>query len=358
MLKQLLKIPLYRSFRSFGFPKIMPFSYTISVTYKCNSRCKTCGIWERKAEEFTLEEFDRTFVSLGNSPYWVTISGGEPFLRKDTVDIVKSLYKRCSPGVINIPTNGILSQNIPEKVESLVSSCGKSNIVINLSLDEVGAKHDEIRGVPGNYAKSLETYAALRKIKAKNFTLGIHTVISKFNVKRFREIYAELAALEPDSYITEIAEQRGELLTETRDITPETKDYLEIVDFLSAELKRRKFKGVGRLARAVRLQYYSLLKESLLKKKEIIPCYAGITTAQLAPDGNVWFCCIKAEPAGNLRENNYDFKRIWKGAAAETMRKEIKDEHCFCPLANMAYTNIMMHYPSLFKTGVRYIAGA
>src|SRR5271157_869045 len=125
MLKQLLNIPFYKSFYAFGRPKILPFSYTISVTFKCNSRCRTCYIWERNVPEFTLEEFDKTFFSLKKSPYWVTISSGEPFLRNDTVDIIKSLYTRCAPKVINIPTNGILYKTIPEKVEEILAYCNR-----------------------------------------------------------------------------------------------------------------------------------------------------------------------------------------------------------------------------------------
>jgi hypothetical protein len=50
--------------------------------------------------------------------------------------------------------------------------------------------------------------------------LGIHSVISTFNVKRFSEIYEGLVQLEPDSYITEVAEERAELLTVGTGITP------------------------------------------------------------------------------------------------------------------------------------------
>ncbi len=355
MLRLLAKIPYYKSLKMFGVPRALPFSYTVSVTYKCNSRCKTCNVWERKAEEFTAEEFDRTFASLKHSPYWVTFSGGEPFLRKDAVDIIKSFYSRCAPAVINIPTNGILSHNIPGNVEELLSFCGKSNIVVNLSLDDLGNRHDEIRRVPGNYEKAMETYRALRKLKAKNFTLGIHTVISKFNIGRFREIYEGLAELAPDSYITEIAEQRGELLTKDSDITPETSEYVRVLEFLSEEIRKRKFSNTGRLTRAVRLEYYDVLKRSLLGNRAILPCYAGITTAHIAPDGNVWFCCVKAEPAGNLRDNGYDFRRVWFNEKAIAMRKEIDSTACFCPLANMAYTNILMDTGSSFRVLLRFL---
>ncbi|MFH1825345.1 MAG: radical SAM protein [Candidatus Firestonebacteria bacterium] len=357
MIKIGLKIPLYKSFYRFGWPKMMPFSYTISVTFKCNSRCKTCYVWDRKSDDLTLEEFDRTFNSLGSSPYWVTISGGEPFIRKDITEIIKSLYRRCRPKVINIPTNGILSDIIPVKAEEMVRSCPDSRFIFNLSIDEIGEMDDEIRGVKGNFNKSVDVLKKLKEIKTKNISVGIHTVISRFNVKRFKEIYFELIKLNPDSYITEIAEQRNELMTIDKDIVPEERDYIGVIDFLLGEINAKHFQGVGRLTKAIRIEYYNILKRSIIQKKEIIPCYAGITTAHITPDGNVWFCCVKAESIGNLRDTGFNFKKIWMGERAEKLREDIKNTSCYCPLANMAYTNIMMSYPALFKVGIKYIFG-
>ncbi|MDY7039033.1 MAG: radical SAM protein, partial [Thermodesulfobacteriota bacterium] len=104
-------------FRQFGFPRLYPLNLTVSLTYRCNSRCKTCNIYQKQVSEFTLQEFEKTFQSIGSGPYWFTMSGGEPFLRKDIVDICKSAYENCHPKIINIPTNGILSDTISERVK-------------------------------------------------------------------------------------------------------------------------------------------------------------------------------------------------------------------------------------------------
>jgi len=211
MLKILFKIILYKLFSFSSLVRLLPFSYTVSVTYKCNSRCRTCNIWERKGQDLSLVEYKKIFAALGKSPYWVTISGGEPFLRTDITDIIKALYDICRPKVINIPTNAILCDLIPAKIADLVEYCRNSNIIVNISIDEIGDKHDAIRGVEGNFEKAIKTFSALKKISASNLTVGIHTVISKFNVARVKDIYSELSKLEPDSYITEIAENRQEL---------------------------------------------------------------------------------------------------------------------------------------------------
>ena len=334
-------------FRQFGFPKLYPLNLTVSLTYRCNSRCKTCNIYKKKASEFTLEEFEKTFQSIGSGPYWFTISGGEPFLRKDIVDICKSAYENCRPRIINIPTNGILSDVISERVEQIVQNSPNAEIIVNLSIDELGKKHDEIRNVKNNFTRVVETFEKLKKLNCPNLTVGIHTVISKYNVNNFHKIYEELNRLNPDSYITEIAEERVELGTLGLEIAPSTEDYSKAINFLSERIKEQHYNGISTITQAFRIQYYELVKKTLKEKRQIQPCYAGFISAQIAPDGEVWACCTKAESMGNLRQVNYDFKKVWFSNQAEKIRKPIREKRCFCPLANASYTNMLVSYRTM-----------
>jgi hypothetical protein len=36
--------PLYWSFYRFGGPKLLPFSIVISISFRCNSKCRTCDV--------------------------------------------------------------------------------------------------------------------------------------------------------------------------------------------------------------------------------------------------------------------------------------------------------------------------
>ena len=76
--------------------------------------------------------------------------------------MVASAYRHCRPGIINIPTNGIQHKIIPGRIEQVLQAAPKSEVIINLSLDGVGRKHDEIRGVRNNWAHAMRTYAALK----------------------------------------------------------------------------------------------------------------------------------------------------------------------------------------------------
>jgi hypothetical protein len=118
---------------------------------------------------------------------------------------------------------------------------------------------------------------------------------------------------------------------------------------LLASLHEQKLTGVSQVTQAFRRQYYELVKRTLREQRQVIPCMAGIASAQIAPNGDVWTCCIRAEAMGNLREHDYDFARVWRTAKAQQLRRSIKAGECYCPLANAAYTNMLTHGPTLLK---------
>src|SRR5260370_35181223 len=78
-----------------------------------------------------------------------------------------------------------LFRSLVEGTERLAREAPDAQIVINLSLDGIGARHDELRGVRGNYTKLCATYAGLRQLRAPNLTIGIHTVVSRLNIAEF-----------------------------------------------------------------------------------------------------------------------------------------------------------------------------
>ncbi|NPV09689.1 MAG: radical SAM protein [Anaerolineae bacterium] len=335
-------------FRLLGVPSL-PFSLVVSVTYRCNSRCHTCNVWRKQSEELELEEWQQVFGHLGHSPRYLTFSGGEPFLRRDLVEIVSSAYQSCRPLAITIPTNGLLGDRVVEACDRIAAACPESNVGINLSLDEVGERHDELRGVPGNWERATSTWQGLKRLRRPNLTLSIHTVISRYNVSRLPQIRQALLELEPDSYITEIAERRRELDTLDADFAPEPEEYRRAVaELLSAggSVPARRFAA---LTQALRARYYRLAVRIVAEERQVIPCYAGWASGHIAPDGDVWTCCTRAEPIGNLRQTGYDLGPIWRGEEAASLRRSIRARECACPMANAAYTNMLLDPASLVQ---------
>ena len=350
--KVIPRIPALKATYRTGRVLSLPVNITVSGSYRCNSRCKTCNVWLLPNDDMTLEEWDRTFESLGRAPYWFTFSGGEPTLRKDLPDMVGSAYRHCRPGIINIPTNGIQQKIIPGSVERVLQVAPKSEVIINLSLDGVGLNHDEVRGVRNNWDRAMVTYAALKELQKDygHLTLGIHTVISNYNVDSFPELCEYVQReLKPDSYITEIAEERVELDTVGLGITPTAEKYTVAIDALLERMREERLTGVAEVAQAFRRRYYDLVKRTLREQRQVIPCMAGVASAQIAPNGDVWTCCVRAESMGNLRDHGYDFGSVWRTGKAKQLRRSIKNRECYCPLANAAYTNMLTHGPTVTK---------
>lgn len=284
-------------------------------------------------------------------------------MRRDLSEIFEALCENCHPSVVNIPSNGLLSPIIESQVRKMLEKNFDTNFTLNLSLDGVGDKHEKIRGIPGNFAKVLDTYERVRKLKAEfpRLQIGIHTVISKHNIDDAVAVYEFAKTLAPDSYITEVAEHRTELFNIDNDITPEADAYAKFADELSKHIRSdylHSKKNVSKVTQGFRLEYYKLAAQVLKEKRQVIPCYAGYASCQITPFGDVWPCCILGydQPMGNLRETNYKFKKIWNSKRAEDVRKYIRGKNCACPLANAHYTNILCNFTSLLEVSKNLIA--
>lgn len=344
--------------RRTGWLRPRPLNLTFSVSYRCNARCRTCNVWKKRVDDLTLEEYEALFASLGRSLLWATFSGGEPFLRPDLPDIVLACYERCRPAIINIPTNGLPRRRIVDGVARMSREAPRARFVINFSLDGIGPRHDDLRGVPGNYEAMRETYRQLRAAAHPNVTVGIHAVVSTLNAAEVPALRAHVRReLRPDTFITELAEERLELDTVGLDITPSAAQYAPVVDDLVADIDATPAAGVAALVQAFRRHYYQVALRTLDEQRQVLPCYAGLASAHIAPNGDVWTCCTRAESLGNLRETGFDFGVVWKSRRADELRGSIRRGECACPLANAAYSSMLCDPPSLVRVGWHWLKG-
>jgi MoaA/NifB/PqqE/SkfB family radical SAM enzyme len=227
-------------------------------------------------------------------------------------------------------------------------------VIVNLSIDEIEGSHDALRGLKGNWERAMETAAALRRLKGRheNLVFGINTVISRFNEHRIGAIAAKVDELEPDSYVAEVAGRRVELRTERADFAPSRQGLLDALQLLRRR-SRRTSRFIEALVASLRAEYYRVLERHTVEQREVLPCYAAITSAHLMPEGKVWACCVLGEELGELRTVDYDFPTLWYGAAARTIRERIKRERCNCTLANQTYMNMLMDPRTLVRVGAR-----
>jgi MoaA/NifB/PqqE/SkfB family radical SAM enzyme len=313
-----------------------------------------------KEKELKASEFSRIFESIGKNVFWISLGGGEPFLRKDIVEICCSLDEHCSPPIVHILTNATMPGSIFRKTRQILTDCDFPILKVNLSLDGVGREHDEIRGYPGNFKKFLESYRSLKELKEEfpRLNLGIHTTVSTHNIRKMLEVYECIKSLEPDTFIFEIAEERKEFLNISSGITPTVDEYKTLIENLKDRIEKdylTKRKGIAKITQALKLEYYKLSLKTLERKEQVLACYAGFCSCQINAFGDLWPCSMLAgsKSFGNLREVDYDFKSIWFSKKANRIRNFIKNKHCYCPLASVFYTN-MLNFRTLPKVMRRF----
>jgi MoaA/NifB/PqqE/SkfB family radical SAM enzyme len=330
------------SWRAKGWPRQLPVNVVVSTNFRCNFRCQTCNVYERKVKELDAEEWERVFASMGRAPTWMTFSGGEPFLRGDLPDIIISAIRHCEPAVVNIPTNGWFTDRIVRGVERICTASPDTQLVINLSIDHhVPERHDAIRGAPGSWPRLMDTLARLRALQLPNLTVGVHTVVSNENQDDFPEVARGLSQLGADSYIAEPAEERVELQTIGTGITPRANRFGTAAKAV-LEVEETASGTVARMARALRGEYYQRVTRYLDGDAAAMPvCHAGFLSVHMVADGDVWSCCVLSRSFGNLRDHDFDFREVWFSEAAGEFRQWMRERRCACPLANAAYTNLL-----------------
>lgn len=361
----------YKLNKWFGYKKFNPMTITYSVTAACQSKCKTCQIGAmfcqdptRPQKDLKLDEIEKIFQSM-KPVYFFNMSGGEPFMRGDLPEIVELACKYLKPRVVHTPTNAILSDKIIKNTERIIQIVRNYDftvpVTVKPSIDGVGDKHDEIRGVKGNFKCLLKTIDGLKKLEDKydNFHLELGTVISNFNISDLDEIEDFVHSLGVESYRNEVAECRTEFFNLEDEITPPAEVYQKLIKDFARKVEENigKKKRLARTTEAMRVVYYDLAGKILEVKRQVIPCYAGVSNVHINYDGGVWPCCVLGydKQMGNLRDYGYDFQKLWHSKEAEEVRKYIKEKSCACPLANQAYSNELMHVPTLVKAGIKAI---
>jgi len=108
----------------------------VSVTDRCNFRCRYCMPRERfgkehaflpRAELLTFEELSRVVGLLQGSLRKVRLTGGEPLLRKDLAELVRMLAE-SSRVSLALTTNGVL---LPQFAEPLARA-GLARLTVSL----------------------------------------------------------------------------------------------------------------------------------------------------------------------------------------------------------------------------------
>jgi radical SAM protein with 4Fe4S-binding SPASM domain len=343
------------------FWKRQPVQLTFFLTRRCNARCPFCFYLstdtepENDAPELSLLEIEKMASSLGRL-LWLAFSGGEIFLRDDLVDVVRVFYRRNRPAIILLPTNGLLPDTIYRKTTAILEHCPKSVVTVKLSLDGLEPLHDSLRGVPGAFRKTLETYRLLTGLVEKydNFELGMNTVFCAANQDDMEEIIGYVNTLDGIRTHT-VSLIRGNVRDrELKNV--DMRKYHDTISMMEANLKNRqasryRFRG-ARLKSAQDILQRRLIHRVRVEQRQVVPCYAGQLTLVVTETGDVYPCESFYRKLGNVREAGCDLQQILRSGPAAEAVAAIQQGECFCTHECYMMMNILFNarvYPALLR---------
>jgi MoaA/NifB/PqqE/SkfB family radical SAM enzyme len=312
-----------------------------AVTYLCQSKCKNCNIWKKyekypteKNNELSLDQIRDVFERsrLLNSLEAIALTGGEPFLRNDFVDLCIFFAQRYPHAGLAIPTNALNPELVVGKLEQIANECSVENLALSISLDGISATHDKIRGVSGAYDRVLALVALVRT-RIPSLFLGLSFTISPENYFDLSDVYALSKKLHVDfsSQFAQTSEsyyENTEKEFKWEDAQLDTIGATERV-ILNEYLEKHSFARKLALSPFEVTPYYlSHLVEFQRGRHASAKCYSGVHSFFMDPYGAVFPCINLNKKIGDVRESSFD--SLWSSDRAKEIRKFIKNRGCSC----------------------------
>ena len=327
-----------------------------AVTYKCNSRCKTCNIWKipnPEEQQLSLEEIQGFLDS--NQEYLkhvksVQLTGGEPFLRDDLCEIVWLIVNTIPGCAVWIPTNGYNTEVIASTVNNILDA-DKIQLGVSVSLDGIGETHDMLRGVEGCYGRCLETLTSLSSLKTvyPSFATTVGMTLTPSNYHQTLDLYNLSKQYKADFSLR--PEHQSDIYYRNQ-ISNSLKSHVEeikiIFRIIAQDIKYKK--GLKKSVSFIRY-LRGVLNYIQNPKKRTLPCSAGTGSIFLNPYGDVYPCIMMDEKLGNIRDDKLN--EIMNGEKAENVRGKVSNLACpLCWVECEAYRDILNDKIGLIETGL------
>ena len=285
----------------------------VITTYRCNAKCEMCNIWKNPTkpdEEFSPELLRR----LPNGLDRINITGGEPSIRKDLLDIVKILRQKAKK--VDISTNGYYTERLVKIGEQF------QDVAFRISAEGLPELNDKVRGLKNGFDHSLKTIIRLKSLGINDVGFGM--VISDKNKDELLNLYHLCSMMEiqfttstlHNSFYFNKFDNKIEEIDET---VQEVEKFIK--ELLSSQRNNLKLR-IKDWARAY--INYGMLKH-IKGESRPIPCGAGSELFFLDPYGRILACNGSDEPwiMGDLNVNT--FHEIWNSEQAEIIREKVKN---------------------------------
>lgn len=284
---------------------ISPRKVYWGLTNACNSRCKHCyqAGGDTYPDELTTEEiYDAADDFAKNQISFINLSGGEPFLRPDLLEIAEYTIEKGM--ITSIVTNGTL---INEEKAQKMKEIGVCAVAI--SVDGLTAStHDTSRGVTGLFDKAMK---GLRAVKKAGIPLSIRTTVTKANIKEVPGIFEWAIQIGADEFVAYEAISEGR--ARTIDIAVDHKDFRSMAETLVTLSKKYIKEPIS--VPPGGFPHIMIPLPNGIERNDIMSnvyrisarcqhmCFAGYFVGLLA-DGSTYPCPLCLTPVGNIREKS------------------------------------------------------
>ena len=344
---------------------------TMELTYRCNLRCEMCPLAQdlrKKDSRLLLKQMRNNETELADVKHIIkqacelgvreiTLTGGEPFLRKDLMEIIKEI--KCKKLHCTIITNGgvIGESNIPKLVDMKVDK-------MVFSLDGPKEVHNRIRNNSKIYDKLIKAVELIQTEKLRKGTnipdVSLSCTISSLNYMRLAEVMDIGKTLRVNINYAYLYYTTDEMMKETEEIIQVGSTKGEDQD-IPHELKQI---DVGILLEEIKMirkneKEYGI-KASFsppLNKREIYErfydddasytnkCFYPWFATRIGPYGDVYPCSMDI-CMGNVRDQN--LSEIWCGDKYVKFRKALRKQKLFpkCKKCCALNTKIWSFLPS------------
>ena len=334
-LKNLVKLPLYlaRGIRYHATGRIYtpkPVYLNLRVTQRCNSMCVMCSDWksQNSSSELTVAQIGEALRNpLFNSVEKFALSGGEPVVREDLVQIAEAALDSCpSINEMLLLTNGLEPDLVMKRAGELLAlhnRYGLKKFAVSVSIDGCGGVHEKIRRVPQAFERVSETIKRLKELQRDTpFYMGLVCVIQPLNVSdlvRLSDFVKELGL--PITFVPVYA---GDHFVKD----PREQDALrftaEQLDELKLIFKQRIESRLLPADVPFWQEYFAMVDG----QKRKMPCFLCYHYARLDSDGKLYSCYVDSSSVyGSVLDMPPD--KLWYSDGASETRKRI--ERDFCP---------------------------
>lgn len=264
-----------------------------------------CNIWKDNTKD-ALEPDD--FLKLPTTLKDINLTGGEPFLRKDIVEIVEKITQKNPKVRLIFSSNGLLTEQIVEKMKEIVKI--NPNSGIGISIDGIGDVHSEVRGIDNAFEKSINTVKKLKEAGINDIRLAF--TASDKNVEDLSRVY-DLARELDVEFTMSIVHNSDNYFNIDTNLHADYDKLEEQVNYvIQEELKHNNPR------RLMRTYYLKGILEFARTGKRSLPCYALENAFFMDANGKIFPCNMEETSIGNIKEQS--FEEIWDSEKTEKLK--------------------------------------